>query len=377
MDHSQLNVVPLSEWGLPDPQVPIVIAGPCSAETEEQVMETAHGIKKLGVTIYRAGIWKPRTRPGSFEGVGSRGLKWLKRVKEETGLWTAVEVANVKHVYEALRAGIDVLWIGARTSVNPFAIQEIADALQGVDIPVLIKNPVNPDVELWLGAIERFNKAGITRLAALHRGFSVVGKSPLRNEPQWQIPIELRRRAINLPFFCDPSHIAGRRDLLGDIAQRAINLDFQGLMIETHCDPDHALSDARQQVTPQRLGEILGQLVLRKATTDDTDYQSQLQELRAEIDQLDNQLIEVLGRRMDVVTKIGDIKRRNNVTVLQASRWDQLLKRVEMRGAEYDFSQEFIDRMFRAIHQESINRQQRILDNMRTDADKTPAADEA
>ncbi len=361
---SELHIAPLSSWGLHSTRKPVLIAGPCSAETEDQVMTTARGVKELGLEVFRSGIWKPRTRPGSFEGVGSVGLRWLQRVKAETGLLTAIEVANVKHVYEALKAGIDILWIGARTSVNPFAIQEIADALAGVDIPVLVKNPVNPDVELWLGAIERLNKAGITRIAALHRGFSGVEKSPLRNEPQWQIPIEVRRRLPDLPMFCDPSHIAGRRDLLRDIAQRAVNLDFHGLMIETHCAPDQAWSDAKQQVTPQQLGEILGGLVLREANSADSDYQRQLSELREAIDQLDGDLLSVLARRMDVVGQIGRIKKQNGITVLQAGRWDQIVKRVHLRGAESGLSHDFIDIVFKAIHEESINKQQRILDDL-------------
>ncbi|NLF18078.1 MAG: bifunctional 3-deoxy-7-phosphoheptulonate synthase/chorismate mutase type II [Lentisphaerae bacterium] len=361
---STLNLAPLSGWGLPDTTRPIVIAGPCSAETEEQVMATARGLKALGIHIYRAGIWKPRTRPGSFEGVGSIGLRWLQRVKAETGMRTATEVANVKHVYEALKAGIDILWIGARTSVNPFAIQEIADALEGVDIPVLVKNPVNPDVDLWLGAVERLNKAGLTRLAALHRGFSSAEKSELRNEPQWQIPIEVRRRQPELPMFCDPSHIAGRRDLIRDLAQRAVNLDFHGLMIETHCQPDQAWSDASQQVTPEQLGDILHALVRREATSADSDYQRQLSELREAIDQLDNDLLNALARRMDIVAQIGRIKKANGITVLQAGRWDEIVRRVHQRGAERGLSEGFLDVVFRAIHEESISRQQRILDDL-------------
>ncbi len=359
-----LNIAPLSAWGLRSVRRPIVIAGPCSAETEDQVLATARGVKALGVEVFRAGIWKPRTRPGTFEGVGSVGLRWLQRVKAETGLLTTVEVANVKHVYEALKAGVDILWVGARTSVNPFAIQEIADALAGVDIPVLVKNPVNPDLELWLGAIERLNKAGITRIAALHRGFSGVDQSSVRNEPQWQIPIEVRRRLPELPLFCDPSHIAGRRELLRDIAQRAINLDYCGLMIETHCDPDHAWSDARQQVTPEQLGEILRSLVLREPTRADSEYQRQLNELREIIDQLDGELLSVLARRMAVVDQIGRIKKANGITVLQAGRWDQIVRRVHQEGAQRGLSEGFLDTLFRAIHEESIDRQQRILDDL-------------
>jgi chorismate mutase len=361
---AELTIAPLSSWGLRSTRRPIIIAGPCSAETEEQLMAAARGVKALGIEILRAGIWKPRTRPGCFEGVGSVGLRWLQRAKAETGLLTTVEVANVKHVYEALKAGVDLLWVGARTSVNPFAIQEIADALTGVDIPVLVKNPVNPDVELWLGAIERINKAGITRIAALHRGFSGVDKSPLRNEPQWQIPIEVRRRLPALPLFCDPSHIAGSRELVRDIAQRAVNLDFHGLMIETHCDPDNAWSDARQQVTPDQLADILRSLVLRDSTSADSDCQQQLGELRETIDQLDLDLLSVLARRMDVVEQIGRIKKANGLTVLQAGRWDQIVRRMHQAGSERGLSEGFIDTVFRAIHEEAINKQQRILDDL-------------
>lgn len=359
-----LTIAPLSAWGLPSLEKPIVIAGPCSAETEDQVMAAARAIKALGIGVFRAGIWKPRTRPGSFEGVGSVGLRWLQRAKAETGLMTTVEVANVKHVYEALKAGVDILWVGARTTVNPFAIQEIADALAGVDVPVLVKNPVNPDLELWLGAIERLNKAGITRIGALHRGFSGVERSSLRNEPQWQIPIEVRRRLPALPMFCDPSHIAGCRELLHDIAQRAVNLDFQGLMIEAHCDPDNAWSDARQQVTPGQLHDLLTALVLRATNSPDSDYQRQLSELREAIDQLDGDLLTILVRRMDVVERIGRIKKANGITVLQAGRWDQIVRRVHQAASERGLSEGFIDTVFRAIHEESINKQQRILDNL-------------
>ena len=262
---NDVEIKPLSSWGVGDDKSPMVIAGPCSAETEEQVMTTAVALQKAGIKIFRAGIWKPRTRPGSFEGVGSVGLPWLRRVKQETGMLTAVEVANVKHVYEAMRAGVDILWVGARTTVNPFAVQEIADALENVDIPLLVKNPVNPDVDLWMGAIERFQAAGLTRLAALHRGFSGLEKSRFRNEPRWQVAIELRRRMPQIPFICDPSHIAGRRDLISDISQCALDLGYQGLMIESHCDPDQAWSDASQQLTPQALKGVLDGLVVRRA----------------------------------------------------------------------------------------------------------------
>jgi chorismate mutase len=339
---------------------PIFMAGPCSAESEEQVLETAKGVAAAGIKIFRAGIWKPRTRPNAFEGVGSKGLKWLQQVKKETGLLVSTEVANVKHVYEALKYGVDIIWIGARTSANPFAVQDIADSLRGVNIPVMIKNPVNPDVDLWIGAIERINNAGIQQLAAIHRGFSIYDKTIYRNAPQWQIPIELRRRVPDLPIITDPSHIGGSRDLIFDICQKAMDLNFDGLIIETHVNPDKALSDAKQQITPAMLKTILNRLVLR-----DPDVNEQLMltlaELRDQIDKLDDRLINLLDERMKVSEEIGKYKKENNITILQNKRWDDMLKSRLSLGERKGLSDDFINKLFRAIHQESINKQTRIM----------------
>ena len=355
------SIPSLTDWGL-QPERPLVIAGPCSAESEEQVMQTAHLLKQhTSAQIFRAGIWKPRTRPGTFEGVGTKGLKWLRKVKEETGLLTTTEVATAKHTYEAIKYGIDILWVGARTTVNPFAIQEIADVLDGVDIPIMVKNPVNPEVEPWAGAIERFQKAGIQKIAAVHRGFSSFSETTYRNAPNWQIPIELKRRLPEIPIICDPSHIAGRRDLILDISQRAMDLTYDGLMIETHPDPDRALSDARQQITPSVLGEILAKLILRRTDPGNNGFKNQLEDLRREIDQLDHELLEVLQNRMKVAANIGYCKKENGVTILQATRWDHILAKCLAMGEEKGLSNEFIRRIFTAIHQESINTQTKIM----------------
>ena len=340
---------------------PIVIAGPCSAESEEQVMEIARQLSTQDVDLYRAGIWKPRTRPNSFEGVGTIGLKWLKRVKAETGLKVTTEVANRHHAYEALKHGIDALWIGARTTVSPFAVQEIADAIEGIDIPVLIKNPINPDLKLWIGAIERIYKAGISRLAVIHRGFSHYGDSPYRNEPRWQLPIELMRQFPNLQVICDNSHICGRRDTLQAVAQRAMDLNFHGVMTETHIDPDNAWSDAKQQITPATFKQLMSSLVMRETTTNDPDFLENLDELRRHIDQLDNELLSVLGRRMEMVDLIGEYKRRNNISILQPTRWNEILETAVAKGAKKDLSAEFIEKILRAIHEESIIHQNAIM----------------
>lgn len=340
---------------------PLIMAGPCSAETEKQVMETARQLNERGIKIFRAGIWKPRTRPNSFEGVGREGLPWLKKVKEEFGMLTATEVANKEHVFEALKFGVDMIWIGARTTANPFTVQEIADALNGVDIPVLIKNPINPDVELWIGAFERINQAGLKKLAAIHRGFSTYGKSFYRNDPQWQIPIELKRQIPNLPIITDPSHICGNRDGLFEISQEAMDLDFDGLIIETHCDPDNALSDAKQQITPETLKKMVDSLVLRKANIDNTIIMHNLEELRNQIDKYDDKLIDILEHRMIVAEKIGKYKKENNITILQSSRWDDLLRKRIAIAEKKGLSEEFILKVFRAIHQESINHQTKVM----------------
>ena len=345
---------------------PLIIAGPCSAESEEQVMLTARALKEKGVGIFRAGIWKPRTRPNAFEGVGSEGLKWMRRVKEETGMLTATEVANVKHVYEALKNGIDIIWIGARTSANPFAVQDIADALQGVDIPVLVKNPVNPDVELWIGALERINNAGITKLAAIHRGFSTYDKTLFRNDPQWQIPIELRRRVPDLPIINDPSHICGNRHLLYDVSQKAMDLNFDGLIIESHINPDKALSDAKQQITPDVLKELIDRLILRESG-EGLEVELNLAELREQVDKLDDKLINLFDKRMKVVEEIGRHKKENNLTILQTQRWDDILKKRLNLGTKKGLSEEFISRVFRSIHQESINHQTVVMNTKEKD----------
>lgn len=339
---------------------PILIAGPCSAESEEQVLATARELAANGVKIFRAGIWKPRTRPNAFEGVGSEGLRWMKKVKEETGMLTSTEVANVKHVYEALKNGIDILWIGARTSANPFAVQDIADSLRGVDIPVLVKNPVNPDAELWIGALERLNNSGITKLGAIHRGFSIYDKTLFRNDPQWQIPIELKRRIPNLPMITDPSHICGNRQLIYDVSQKAMDLNFDGLIIETHITPDKALSDAKQQITPAALKEIMGRLILREPGAD-FQVELSLAELREQIDKLDDKLINLFEKRMKVVEEIGRHKKDNNLTILQSKRWDDILNKRVNLGLRKGLSEEFILKVFRAIHQESINHQTVIM----------------
>ncbi|MGC9344900.1 MAG: chorismate mutase [Bacteroidales bacterium] len=339
---------------------PIIIAGPCSAETEEQVMATARELAAYGVKIFRAGIWKPRTRPNAFEGVGSEGLKWLKRVKEETGMITSTEVANVKHVYEALKNGVDILWIGARTSANPFAVQDIADSLRGVDIPVLVKNPVNPDAELWIGALERLNNSGITKLGAIHRGFSIYDKTLFRNDPQWQIPIELKRRIPNLTMITDPSHICGNRQLIYDVSQKAMDLNFEGLIIESHINPDKALSDAKQQVTPSALKEILDRIILREPGAD-FQVELNLAELREQIDKLDDKLINLFEKRMKVVEEIGRHKKENNLTILQSKRWDDILNKRVNLGMRKGLSEEFVQKVFRAIHQESINHQTVVM----------------
>lgn len=340
---------------------PLIIAGPCSAESEEQMLATGNALKSHQNILFRAGIWKPRTRPNSFEGIGSIGLKWLKTVKEETGLATTTEVANAFHVEEALKQDVDVLWIGARTTVNPFAVQEIANALKGVDVPLMIKNPLNPEVNLWVGAIERFADAGLTKLAAIHRGFFAYNNTKYRNIPQWQLAIELRRRIPGIPMICDPSHIAGKRKLIYEVSQKAIDMNYDGLMIETHVNPEKALSDNAQQVTPQQLNEILEKLVVRQAKIEDPVFKSSLDQLRIEIDDLDNELVDVLKRRMNVAEKIGIHKKENQVTILQSNRWEELLKTRIQHGVDNGLTEEFMNKVLKAIHQESINRQTKVM----------------
>ena len=340
---------------------PLVIAGPCSAETEEQVLKIAHELKNSDATIYRAGIWKPRTRPGNFEGVGAIGLKWLQKVKEETGMLTATEVANKDHVKLALEHDIDVLWIGARSTVSPFIVQEIAEALDGTDKIVLVKNPVNPDVSLWLGGVERLYTANIKKLGLIHRGFSTYEKTKYRNIPEWQIAVEVQNKFPDLPLICDPSHIAGRKDLIFDLSQTALDLNFDGLMIESHWDPDNAWSDAKQQVTPTRLIEIMKDLTIRKTTDNEAAFQSSLQQLRTQIDLLDQTLLDALGKRMKISDDIGKLKKENNVAVLQNKRWNEILGRMILEGEERNLGKEFVIKLFKAIHQESINHQEKIL----------------
>ena len=342
---------------------PLVIAGPCSAETEDQVLKIAHDLKDTDVSIYRAGIWKPRTRPGMFEGVGAIGLKWLDKVKKETGLLTATEVANASHVKLALEYDIDVLWIGARSTVSPFIVQEIADALKGTDKIVLVKNPVNPDLALWLGGIERLYSANIKKLGVIHRGFSTYEKSKYRNNPEWQLPIELQNRFPDIPLICDPSHIAGRRDILQDISQTALDLNFDGLMIETHIDPDNAWSDAAQQITPSVLVKMMNDLKIRTLTSEEADYTNQLNTLRTQIDVIDHGLLETLGKRMKVAVSIGKLKKKKNVAVLQTKRWNEILGNMILEGEKKGLSEEFVLRMFKAIHQESINNQEKVINS--------------
>ena len=336
---------------------PLVIAGPCSAETEEQVLRTAHDLAAEGISIYRAGLWKPRTKPGGFEGVGVEGLPWLARVKRETGMYTATEVATREHVAAALEGGVDLLWIGARTAANPFAMQEIADALRGVDVPVLGKNPVSPDLELWIGAVERIHNAGIRRLGVIHRGFTSIDKSLYRNHPMWSIPIELHRRLPGLPIFCDPSHIGGKRELIAPLSQQAMDLGFDGLIVEAHCTPDCAWSDKAQQITPQTLAYICRNLVIREMSVTTEN----LTELRARIDKIDDELLELLARRMRVSQDIGQYKKEHDMPVLQAQRYEELLARRAAQAVEIGMDREFMRTVLQAIHEESIRQQMRIL----------------
>jgi chorismate mutase len=343
---------------------PLIISGPCSAETEEQVLETAVRLHKTGmVDIMRAGIWKPRTRPGSFEGIGTKGLPWLQKAKKLTGIPVAVEVATAKQVEDALHFDVDVLWIGARSTVNPFSVQEIADALRGVDVPVLIKNPINPDLELWIGAVERVSKAGIKDIGLIHRGFSSYGNTEYRNAPMWHLAIEMKRRHPGMLFINDPSHICGRRDILQDVAQKAIDLDFDGLIIESHIDPDNAWSDAKQQITPERLAEMLGSIRWRKEDVASEEYHAALEKLRQQINQLDDELMQILGQRMKVSEKIGQYKKENNITILQTNRWNSILERAFQKGEKLGLTKEFITKYFDAVHMESINHQNKVMNS--------------
>ena len=341
---------------------PLIISGPCSAETEEQVIQTATRLANKGkIDMLRAGIWKPRTKPGMFEGIGVRGLPWLLQAKKITGLPTTVEVATAKHVEDALNFDVDVLWIGARTTVNPFSVQECADALRGVNIPVLIKNPINPDLELWGGGIERLLKVGLKKVGMIHRGFSSYGNTEYRNAPMWHLPIEMKRRFPEMMMICDPSHICGRRDILLDVAQEAIDLDFDGLMLESHIDPDNAWSDAKQQVTPERLAELLSSIKWRHETTDKKEFITALEKLREQINQIDDELMLLIGQRMKIADKIGEYKRENSITILQTNRWNEILERAFKKGERLGLSKEFITRYFDAVHMESINHQNKVM----------------
>jgi len=341
---------------------PLIISGPCSAETEEQVLQTATRLAATGkVDILRAGIWKPRTRPGSFEGIGTKGLPWLQQARRASGLPVAVEVATGKQVEDALHFDVDVLWIGARTTVNPFSVQEVADALKGVDVPVLIKNPINPDLELWIGAVERVAKAGIKNIGLIHRGFSSYGNTEYRNAPMWHLAIEMKRRNPDMLLINDPSHICGRRDILMDVAQKAIDLDFDGLIIESHIDPDNAWSDAKQQVTPERLGEMISSIIWRKEDINSEELHAAMEKMRQQINQLDDELLLLLGQRMKVADKIGQYKKDNNITILQTNRWNAILDRAFAKGEQLGLSREFITKYFDAVHMESINHQNKIM----------------
>ncbi|MBO5563326.1 MAG: bifunctional 3-deoxy-7-phosphoheptulonate synthase/chorismate mutase type II [Bacteroidales bacterium] len=356
-----LDLIPVSEWGFFTLPRPMAIAGPCSAETEEQVMETARALAAEGIHVFRAGIWKPRTHPGSFEGVGVPGLKWLRKVKEETGMKVCTEVASEKHVFECLKYGIDMVWVGARTSANPFLMQEIADALSDTDIPVLVKNPVNPDLDLWIGALERLNQAGIRKLGVIHRGFSTTESIPYRNAPGWQIAIELRTRYPELPFFADPSHMGGDRKYLLELSQQAMDLGLEGVMIESHCNPDAALSDARQQLTPKACVDLLYELRIREKDSGDKVYREGIEQLRAQIDIIDENILYTLGSRMGVSRKIGTYKRDHNVAILQTSRWDQVLEGMKEKARKYGLSERFVTDVFNAIHEESVRVQNEVL----------------
>jgi chorismate mutase len=355
------DLLPLSSW-LKSGKRKLIIAGPCGAETEEQIMETANAIAVNGkINLFRAGVWKPRSRPGSFEGQGEPALRWLNRVQRETGLPVTVEVANAEHVELALKYGVDVLWIGARTTVNPFSVQEIADALKGVDVPVLVKNPVNPDLALWIGALERINRAGIKKLGAIHRGFHTTLHTQYRNAPMWEIAIELKATCPGLPVICDPSHISGRRDLIHDVAQRAMDLDMDGLMIETHRDPQNALSDAEQQLTPAALKALLEKLVMRETSIGDAGFEHMLSTLREVIDEIDDEILQSFARRMQVVERIGEFKQAHGVTILQIGRWLEILRTRTTAGESLGLDKDMVVELCQLLHKASIRRQTEVM----------------
>jgi chorismate mutase len=355
-------IASLSEWGLPEAKM-VLISGPCSVESESQIEQTAAALAELQVQILRGGIWKPRTRPGSFMGIGDGALPWLVNAAKNNHLKSAVEVANAKHVEAALKAGVDILWIGARSTVSPFVVQEIADALQGVDIPVMIKNPINPDLDLWIGAIERINHAGIHKIAAIHRGFSTYEKNIYRNVPNWNIPLELKRLIPNIPLFCDPSHICGSLDLIQHISQKALDLNFDGLMIESHIDPHHALSDKDQQLSPRALGAILEHLIIRSSTSTDQVFIDNLKKLRNDIDKIDYEMLELVAARNKIIEAIGVYKKENNITIFQPERWAEIVDSRKQYGEEIKLSDELIMDLIKAIHREAIAIQTNILNN--------------
>ena len=354
-----LDTVPVWDWGFFTEPKPCVIAGPCSAESEEQLMRTAAGLKEQGIHMFRAGIWKPRTHPGCFEGVGVPGLKWMQKVKQELGMKICTEVASEKHVYECLKYGVDLVWIGARTTGNPFLVQEIADALRDTDIPVLVKNPMNPDLDLWIGALERLNSAGVRKLGAIHRGFSSYEKTRYRNVPQWQVAVELRSRYPKLSIFVDPSHMGGKREYLAEISQKSLDLGYEGLMVESHCDPSCALSDAGQQLVPDDLGKLLASLVVRTPDIADAARET-IEQLRAQIDVIDENLLYALGSRMKISRQIGQYKKDNNIAIVQANRWDSLLAAVVEKGSSYGLDEQFVRNLFNLIHDASVQTQNEL-----------------
>ena len=358
----KLDLIHASEWGFFTLPAPMVIAGPCSAESEEQVFETARKLAAAGIHVLRAGIWKPRTHPGSFEGVGKRGLEWLQRVKQELGMKVCTEVASRDHVEACLKHGIDMVWIGARTTANPFLVQEIAETLHGSDIPVLVKNPVSPDLELWIGALERLNLSGIRKLGVVHRGFSTMQAISYRNDPGWRVAIELRSLYPDLPFFADPSHMGGDRKYIFDLSQRAMDLGLEGLMIETHCNPDCALSDSRQQITPEELRVMLSErIIVRAPDSQAPDYRENIVQLRERIDIIDENLLAILKARMEVSRLIGQYKKDHNIAILQLARWDDLLEKMILKGGEEGLDENFLRTLFNDIHQESVRVQDEVL----------------
>ena len=364
MENKRFDIVPLYEWGMFTEPRPSVVAGPCSAESLEQVMETAKGLKEMGINVLRAGIWKPRTHPGCFEGIGTVGLSWLQKAREEYGLKISTEVASEKHVRECLEHGVDLVWIGARTTANPFLVQEIADALKGTDIPVLVKNPVNQDLDLWIGALERLNRAGIRKLGVIHRGFSTFEKIKYRNDPRWNVVVELRSRYPELPVFVDPSHMGGSKDYIYEISQRSLDLGFEGLMIESHCNPSVALSDAKQQLTPAELSDLLyNQIVVRDSDSDSPEWKENIYQLRAKIDIIDENLLYILGSRMALCRQIGEYKKHNNIAIIQSARWDAIHAKVIEKGRDYDLSEKFLTDLFNSIHEASVELQNEIISN--------------